>query len=91
MLPEDAAKHILDTFVHTLGHGPGDTFSSLELAPYFEAAPWRREECWHGITYATERGWIEKCGIGIGHFILTEAGAQAASPSHLDRSVGWVR
>ena len=88
MLPEDAAKHILDTCVHTLGKGPGDTFFSLELEPHFKATPWRREECWQGITHAAERGWIEKCGIG--HFILTEAGAQAASPSHLDRRIGWV-
>lgn len=90
MLPEDAAKQILATFVHTHGQGAGGTLFTHDLAPFFQTAPWKGEDCGIGIKYAIDQGWIEPCGIG--HFVLTDAGARAASPSHLDRGpVSWVR
>jgi len=88
MLTADVAK-LLDIFVNVLGKRPGDAFSNLELARYFEAAGGKREDCFSAIPYAIENGWIKSGDIG--HVVLTEAGAQAVSPSHPKQAKNWVR
>jgi len=90
MTPEDAAKQILETFVHTHGLGPGGDLLLHQLAPAFKAAGWQGEDCRRGVEFAIQRGWIAPCGIG--HFMLTEAGAAAAPPSVLANGpISWLR
>jgi hypothetical protein len=90
MTPEDAAKQILDTFVHTHGLGPGGDLLIAHLSPAFKAAGCQAADCGQGVEFAIQRGWIEPCGIG--RFMLTEAGAAAAPPAHgASGPKSWIR
>jgi hypothetical protein len=72
---EDAAKHILMTFIRS-GARAGHVLPEGRVIRAFWKAPWSEGDFAPGLDFAMQQGWIERTSHG--DYRLTEAGFAAA-------------
>jgi hypothetical protein len=72
---EDAAKHILMTFIRS-GARAGYVLPEGRVLRAFWKAPWSATDFAPGLDFAMRQGWIERTPNG--EYRLTEAGFAAA-------------
>jgi hypothetical protein len=72
---EDAAKHILTTFI-TSGARAGHVLPEGRVIRAFWKTPWSETDFAPGLDFAMQQGWIERTPTR--EYRLTEAGFAAA-------------